>query len=50
MKRSSETLAVGALYRGCLAVIKDSDNQNERRGTMKKTSDRKCPEQSKVKL
>jgi hypothetical protein len=32
MKHSSETLGVGVFYRfyrGCLAVIKDSDIQNE---------------------
>jgi hypothetical protein len=31
MKYSSETLGVGVFYRGRLAVIKDSDIQNERR-------------------
>jgi hypothetical protein len=50
MKHSSETLGVGVFY-GCrLAVINDSDIQNKRGGTAKKMSDRRGPEQSKVKL
>jgi hypothetical protein len=50
MKHSSETLGVGVFYHGCLAVIKDSDIQNERQGTVKNMPDRRGPEQSKVKL
>jgi hypothetical protein len=49
MKHSSDTLGVGVFYRDHLAVIKNSDIQNERRGTMKKTPDRRGPEESKVK-
>jgi hypothetical protein len=50
MKHSSETLGVGVCYRGSITVIKDTDIQNERRGTVKKTTERRGPEQSKVKL
>jgi hypothetical protein len=31
MKHRSETFAVGVFYHGCLAVIKDSDIQNQER-------------------
>jgi hypothetical protein len=52
MKHSSETLGVGVgvFYWGCLALIKDSDIQKERRGTVKKIPDRRGLQQSKVKL
>jgi hypothetical protein len=40
MKYSSETLDVGVFYRGSVAVLKDSDIQNERRGTVKKMPER----------
>jgi hypothetical protein len=39
MKHSSETLGVDVFYRGRLAVIKDSDIQNEGTRAVKKTPD-----------
>jgi hypothetical protein len=48
MKHSSETLGVGVFYCGCLAVVKDSDIQNKRQGTVKKTPERSRTVKSEV--